>query len=78
MKKLGLLQKLVSKIFEFLIGFITWFIRLVIFIGDVTILILSLPWKALKVLSKLLPQEKVVERVIYNPSASAKKKKGRF
>src|SRR3990167_1238842 len=37
MKKLGLLQKLVSKIFEFLIGFIAWFIRLVIFIGDVTI-----------------------------------------
>lgn len=37
MKKLGFLQKIVSLVFEFLIGFITWFIRLVIFIGDVTI-----------------------------------------
>lgn len=52
--------------------------KILIFIGDVTLLIFSLPWKALKIISevsKFPHQKKAVEREIYNPSAPAKTKK---
>ena len=58
------------KLIEDLIIFVA---KILIFIGDVTLLILSLPWKIIKIFSKLLPQKKVVEQVIFIAAEETKK-----
>ena len=41
MKRIDVLQRFIGDIFNFVLGFITWFVRLVTFIGDVAIWILK-------------------------------------
>jgi len=79
MAKLILFQKILTKIFGIIIGFLTWFIRLVNFFGDITIWTTKVLFKSLYLILRKLNIDlrekspkfaRKVEKIIHHPIIS--------